>query len=435
MQHFGILVLYPSFNKLVAKKKEKKSILTKFKIAIIEIICISICVQIAIFPINLLLFGKISLTTVFSNIAVSFVICSIMLFGILLLFPIPIPIITTTIILIVEKLLDYLKLISNFFANIDMSHIYVVTPSVIFIIIYYISLFCIIIFLKISKRKDKRQLEKCIIARINMLKTKLWTKRIYIIVTILIFSLIYQIKLPQNLEIHFLDVGQGDTTFIITPNHKKILIDGGGSKKEEYNLGKNTLLPYLLSHNTMSIDLMIISHFDSDHCQGLLFIMNKLKVRNVIIGKQYEHSSNYQEFLKIIKEKKIKLSVVETGQRINIEKNLYFDILWPSSNKIISDNAINNNSLVCKLIYKNISMLFTGDIEEIAEKSIIEEYKNSNILNSNILKVAHHGSKSSSIEEFLEKVKPKIALIGVGANNTFGHPNMDIIERLKRMWK
>lgn len=87
------------------------------------------------------------------------------------------------------------------------------------------------------------------------------------------------------------------------------------------------------------------------------------------------------------------------------------------------------------MVYHNISMLFTGDIEEIAERTILEKYKDSNILQATILKVAHHGSKSSSIQEFLNVVNPKIALIGVGEKNTFGHPNAIVLERLKRMWK
>lgn len=123
------------------------------------------------------------------------------------------------------------------------------------------------------------------------------------------------------------------------------------------------------------------------------------------------------------------------GQRIKIERGLYFDVLWPSVKRIISENAINNNSLVCKMVYQNISVLFTGDIEQVAEKAILEEYKSSNQLKSTILKVAHHGSKSSSLEEFLKVVRPKIALIGVSKNNTFGHPNRDVLERIKRMWK
>ncbi len=163
--------------------------------------------------------------------------------------------------------------------------------------------------------------------------------------------------------------------------------------------------------------------------------MKELFVKNVIIGKQFETSTNYEEFIKIVKERKIKLHVVEARQRIDIEKDLYFDVLWPNSNNIISENGINNNSLVFKMVYKNISCLFTGDIEEVAEKAILKEYKNTNILNSTILKVAHHGSKSSSTEEFLKAIKPKIALIGVGKSNNFGHPNAEVLERIERRWK
>ena len=100
---------------------------------------------------------------------------------------------------------------------------------------------------------------------------------------------------------------------------------------------------------------------------------------------------------------------------------------------MISENAINNNSLVCKLKYKTFSILFTGDIEEIAEKSILEKYKNTNELKSTILKVPHHGSKTSSTADFLNKIKPQIALIGVGQNNKFGHPSEGTIKKLEQI--
>lgn len=162
--------------------------------------------------------------------------------------------------------------------------------------------------------------------------------------------------------------------------------------------------------------------------------MEELKVKNIIIGKQFEESENYQNFIEIVNKNKIKVYVVEAGKKINIEKNLYFDVLWPDSKNVVEKNSINNNSLVGKLIYNNFSILFTGDIEEIAEKSILKKYeKNKSILDSDILKVAHHGSKSSSTEEFLNVVKPKIALIGVGENNNFGHPNNEVLERLRRI--
>ena len=166
---------------------------------------------------------------------------------------------------------------------------------------------------------------------------------------------------------------------------------------------------------------------------GLLYIMQEIKVNNIIIGKQYKSSENYEEFIKIVKEKKINVKIVEEGEKVSIEDNLYFDVIWPFSDNMISDNSINNNSLVCKLNYKNYSMLFTGDIEAIAEKAILKKYsKNLNILKSDILKVAHHGSKTSSITEFIEKIKPKYAIIGVGEDNKFGHPSDNTIQNLEK---
>ena len=161
--------------------------------------------------------------------------------------------------------------------------------------------------------------------------------------------------------------------------------------------------------------------------------MQEIKVNNIIIGKQYKSSENYEEFIKIVKEKKINVKIVEEGEKVSIEDNLYFDIIWPFSDNMISDNSINNNSLVCKLNYKNYSMLFTGDIEAIAEKAILKKYsKNLNILKSDILKVAHHGSKTSSITEFIVKIKPKYSIIGVGEDNKFGHPSDNTIQNLEK---
>lgn len=234
---------------------------------------------------------------------------------------------------------------------------------------------------------------------------------------------------PKNLKIYFVDVGQGDSTLIITPLNKKILIDGGGTEFGDYNVGEKTLMPYLLARRIRKIDYIVISHFDTDHCQGLLYIMQEIKVKNVLIGKQYEENENYKKFVNIIKEKNIKVKVVEAGSRISIERNLYFDVLWPDSDNIITQNAINNNSLVCKLVYKRFSILFTGDIEEIAEKAIIVKYKNQ--LKATVLKVAHHGSKTSSTIDFINAVNPKYALIGVGKDNKFGHPADITIQNLK----
>ena len=284
------------------------------------------------------------------------------------------------------------------------------------------------------KRKQNKVFNKRIKNLISLAKYEFRKNKNKVISIFLIFAIIITMVnfIPSNLKIFFIDVGQGDSCLIVTPNNKKILIDGGGS--ENYDVGKNVLVPYLLARKIKSLDYAIISHFDTDHIGGILTVMQELKVESVVISKQAEISENYKKFIKILNEKHIKVIVVGQGDRLYIEKNLYFDVLWPNPSKLIQENALNNNSIICKLYYKNFSMLFTGDIEEIAEKQILQEYKeNLQILSSTILKVAHHGSKSSSIQELLENVKPKYVLIGVGANNNFGHPNDEVIERLKSL--
>lgn len=121
--------------------------------------------------------------------------------------------------------------------------------------------------------------------------------------------------------------------------------------------------------------------------------------------------------------------MLKSGDELKIEENIKLEILWPKE-ELIQENILNNNSLVIKFNYNNFSMLLTGDIEKIAEEQILYEYKNANTLKSTILKIGHHGSKTSSTQPFLEIVNPKIALIGVGKNNTFGHPSDSVIKRL-----
>lgn len=160
--------------------------------------------------------------------------------------------------------------------------------------------------------------------------------------------------------------------------------------------------------------------------------MKKIEVKNVIIAKQPENSDNFSKFLEIVKEQNINVITVNIGNKINIEKNVYFEVLWPDINNFITNKALNNNSIVCNLHYGNFSMLFTGDIEEEAEKEITKLYKNSpKSLNATVLKVAHHGSKTSSTNDFLKYTNSQIALIGVGEDNKFGHPNEDVLSSLK----
>ena len=316
------------------------------------------------------------------------------------------------------------------------SKIYIPTPKVWQIIIYYI---CVIVINKVYMSFNLKEPDFTSIRIRNLvalLKFKFRQNRKKVLKYLIVFvSLVFILNIiPKKLKIHFVDVGQGDCTFITTPLNKTILIDGGGSMSGEYDVGESTLLPYILDRGYTKIDYVFISHFDQDHVGGILTILEELKVGQVYISKQEQDSENYQKFLRIVKDKKIKVKVLRQGDCLKIEKNLYFDILWPIEEQI-QENILNNNAMVMKLRYEKFSMLFTGDIEEIAEEKILEFYKEKidkgeNILKSDVLKVAHHGSKTSTTQSFFKKVNPEICLIGVGKNNMFGHPTAEVLERI-----
>ena len=403
----GIVYLYPIIKEKIYNKANS--------------ILITISANIVIIPIMLYNFNTISLTFFISNLLAGPIIGIIIILGFSIII---ISLIFFPIANIFSKILNLLIILflntAKACANLPLSKIFIITPTLKFIFLYY----CLLAFIIVKERTQ---------IRINI---KLKNKVIAILIILVIINPIkYFSNIKQsNLKIYFVDVGQGDSTCIVTPKNKVILIDGGGNSKDEnYDIGKQTLLPYLLDKKINKIDYCIVSHFDSDHCGGLMYILKNLKVKNIIIGKQYEEYENYKEFIKIAKDKKINIRVVEAGEKITIEKNLYIDVLWPiNREKMVIQNAINNNSLVFKLRYINFAMLFTGDIEEIAEKEILDNYKeNTEFLKSKILKVAHHGSKTSSTKEFINIVKPKYAVIGVGKDNKFGHPSNVTIENLK----
>ena len=407
----------------------------KIFIKIEESIILTVSVYLTMLPIMMLIFNKCVFLSIFIAIIVGFVAVPAVVLGILIVIInlFKINIILDALVLIEKFLISIIINLSKFGSDMIFNNINVITPNFLEISIYYITLFIVMCLLNISSKKKLNQ--SCIRVKnlINLLKYRLNQSKNKLIISIFILVFVFSIIkiIPTSLKVHFIDVGQGDSTLVITPHNKKILIDGGGSSDENFDVGKNTLIPYLLDRRINQIDYILISHFDNDHIGGILTLMSDLKVGKVIVSKQAEDSHNYQEFKKIVREKNIDVMVVKKGDVLKIEEDIKINILWPREEQI-KQNVLNNNSIVAKFCYKNFSILFTGDIEEIAENEILKDYeKNENILKSDILKVAHHGSKTSSTKRFIEAVSPGVALIGVGKNNNFGHPSESILELLK----
>lgn len=413
----GIVILNKELNKFEQNHKYN----SKIKTYILENTYVTLSATLLIFPITLYYFNMISLNFLIANL----------LLGPLLGFAIVLGLITLMLSLVMLPIAKFvgvfLNLVLRFIikatyiiAKVPISNITVGTPSVITMIAIYIVITCLIIFIK---KRNKIILKK-------------------IVPTVIIISLVMNIIINTNwkgdLKIYFVDVGQGDSTYICTPNGTKVLIDGGGSREpEKYDVGKQILLPYLLDRKVKKIDYLMVSHFDSDHCQGLEQVIQNIKVKNIIIGKQASICKEFEKIMEMCRKKKVKVINVKRGGKINIDKSLYFEILHPSD-KMLDDGkgGLNANAIVAKMYYKTknkktFTMLFTGDIEKDAENELVKEYGED--LKVNILKVAHHGSKTSSTSEFLQLAMPETAIIGVGKRNTFGHPNEGVMKRLQEI--
>lgn len=402
----GIVLMY---NNLIKRFKTNG----KLKGYIVSSVCVSVCANLIIIPIMAFNFNTVSLTFWISNLLAGPFLGVIIILGFcvyllsFVIFPV------AKIISIPLKYLIYtLLVIVKYCSKIPFSSITIRTPYIFEILIYYIVLYLVFNYAKI-----KPYLKKLVVV---------------IMIVILITNSCIYIQNHGKMIIYFIDVGQGDSTLIRTAKNKTILIDGGGSENSSFDVGEKTLLPYLLDRKITVLDYVVISHFDTDHCGGILYLMEHIKVKNIIISKQGKESSNYNKFKNIVLDKGISVIFVKKGDKIKIDNETYMDILFPGNN-FISDNILNNNSIVTKICYNNFSILFTGDVEGIAENEICREYNTTDKLKANILKVAHHGSKTSSTAEFIKMVKPQIALIGVGEKNKFGHPNDGVIQRLKNM--
>ena len=244
---------------------------------------------------------------------------------------------------------------------------------------------------------------------------------------ILLWTEVFDLNKNQNLKVNFLDVGQGDSIFIETPQHHQILIDGGPDSSA---LGK---LPYFMPNFDRTIDLVILSHPEKDHMQGLIDILQRYKADYILwtgVKKQDPEYYAWTDVLTKQKNRGAEIIIAEYVQRI-IAGNVFIDTLYPFE-KIEGQelkSSANDTCVVSYLAFGKNSFLFTGDISAGLEKKLAGSGIN---LVSDVLKVAHHGSKYSTSEEFLQNVNPEIAVISVGAKNSYGHPTPETLQKLEK---
>lgn len=390
----GILLLSEQIS-----KKLKKYIKIDM---LLENLSVTLSAQIILFPIMAYFFNSISLISLITNLLVLPISSILTVMGLMLfvLSTIYFPL-AKLISIPLKYLINYIMIIAKACSKLSFLNITVSTPSVFEIILYYTIVWMII----------------------NRKKVVLKRGIVCVVVFLIIMVKVHDIIPKKYIEVSSVDVGQGDCFFIKTSRDKKILIDGGGSETSDYDVGKNVLLPYLLDRRCKKIDLIFISHAHADHIDGIMTVIEKLKVRKVMIGVQNLNDEKIKKLYEICKKRDVEIKTIMAGESIKID-DLFFDILYPA--RSVKDNNVNNLSLVIKLRYGSKSMLFTGDIETHGEDKIDANIK------ADILKVAHHGSNTSTSEKFLKRVSPQISIISVAKNNVYGHPNKAVVERIKR---
>ncbi len=355
----------------------KNYILSLLSVSLISFISISI--------LNIYYFNYINILGILLNLLFVPLISNVVFPLTIITFIIPFiePILTLFI-----KLIEYLSLTFSKFGI----YIYFIKIPIIIVIIYLIVLFIII---KTNKKK-------------------LFIINIIILLIIKVYPYI-----DSNTYIYYIDVNQGDSSLIVFPHLKQtVLIDTGGKINSTYNLTSKNLIPFFRSIGINKIDYLVLTHGDADHMKEAINLIKEFKVKNVIFNcGNYNNLEN--KTLDLINKNKI--NNYTCIKELNIKSKFLF------LNNNIYDNE-NDNSIVLYTKINDFKFLFMGDASKRTEENIIKEYNLSNI---DFLKVAHHGSKTSSSKEFIENINPKYSIISVGLNNKYGHPNIETLENLK----
>lgn len=402
----GFLLSFCAVGGIVFVTPELEIRYNQNKNGLMSLLFVTLGASLLTYPILVNFFYQVSLYSLFVNLIVVPTSSVIIGFGILaLLSSVVSTLIGRFLAGMVYFVLKYIEMICYSVTFLPLHTIYLKKPELITILLYYVGLY---LWLKLKKIRIAKLLLMGMLA---------------VFLTGICLSTILHHK---ELRITFLDVGQGDAS-IIEYRNQVFLIDGGGDiqSKAEFNKGHYVVLPALASKGVNHIEAIFISHSDFDHIYGIIEVIKEIPTELVILPEPYvqEQDELLQTLLEILKEEHIQIKYMSSGDKFYMH-DLSFSCVYPEADTIYYPNN-NAKSMVLKLIYKDFSVLFTGDIEEQGEKTIDALVT----LDSDVIKVPHHGSKTSSSKGFIEAVSPLVAIFSYGQHNPFGHPSKEVVER------
>lgn len=413
----GIIFFYSKIEvriNWILKQKLKKRIYDILKYPI-KIFCISIAVKILTLPLTINNFNSIPLFGIFTSVIVSIVICVIKILGIIATIFLFIPGASQLIFSIINLVVSFVSIITQVLGKIAIEIQVPVLPSYI-VITYYIYILCIILKDRIVIKNFNQSIKFNKVCNI--------CKKYLMYILILCFVIYKTGNIFNNNYAIFFNVRQGDMA-LIKYMSSTILIDAG-SKNDK--LSENVFLNFCKKENIQSIDLIVISHFHTDHINGIAKIAEEVNVKRIIYSMPKDIDDEYLNFVKWIEKVNIEKTVVQKGDNITVG-DIKMCILSPGTETIWSDDIANSNSLVCLLEIQDFKLLFMGDATKETENLLLKE---ENLLPMvDVIKVGHHGSKTSTGNEFVKRISPYIAVIS-SQKKTYGHPSRETLEILKK---
>lgn len=394
-----IILFFPRIIKLLPR--------LPFKIS--EILVLSLTALLGVLPFVANSFNRVTFSSLILNFAAWPLVALIMALGYVFLpFSFTSPFLAQYLVQALQFLIGLLTKSSHLLDNLSFLSYRIPSPHLITIIGYFLFLYLLLLPSRIKRQKT-----------------------VFILLFSVFFALLITHPFPplsKNLRLTFIDVGQGESILVEFPGKKKMLIDGGGIPEGTFDIGENVVSPFLWRKGIKKIDYLVLTHAHPDHLNGL-----KAVVRNFKVGEFWEafspaESEDYAKFKKNLPRSVITKRFFrgDTYQ----ERNVKIEVLHPEKGELFVNTVRNDDSLVLRLSYGQISFLLPGDIGSSSEEKILEYFPE---IKSQVLKSPHHGSRSSSSKAFLERVAPRKVIISVGRGNSYGVPNQEVLELYKQI--
>jgi competence protein ComEC len=431
------------FKTPLAEKLERRKLQTILRY-IFETVLVSLVVQMWLVPFLVVYFHRISVVGIFLNVWVGLLMAIESVVAILAIFAAQISSTLAAPLILITEILNWIMihaadfLIENGWASFRLPH-YSGAMRAIYVL-YFVPVLALTYLVhnwKPFSLEFKAQNLKS--------KVRYSFAALFVFLLLIIFHPL-SAPLPEGrLHIDFLDVGQGDSALITMPDGETLLVDGGGKvsfkslyvqregeaaeifEPDTQNIGEAVVSEFLWEKGYSQIDYILATHADADHIQGLTDIAKNFRVRTAIFGRTPSNDADFMELYNILQKRNVPVFVASSGDRLNFGE-VRIEVLYPEKDVAPEAVSDNNHSLVLRVVYGDRKFLLTGDIERETENLLTAAPE---FLQADVVKVAHHGSKTSSTENFVNAVKTKLAVISVGRDSPFGHPKPEVVERWK----